>query len=179
MDCQVNWAQCLPKHHSRQSLNNKPWSSLVIQLLRLHAFTAEGRGSTPGQGTKTLHATLHSQKSHYNKKANSKPQGDSCMPTGEQPGLGVAGWVQHSEPQQHLVKGGPVLACADRGAGGQGTPSFQSLVSISLWAAPSWVAWSPPGELGLRGSSSEPRTREQGGWLTPGRAMPECLQHEL
>lgn len=22
--CQVSWAQCLPKHHSRQSLNNKP-----------------------------------------------------------------------------------------------------------------------------------------------------------
>jgi len=37
-------------------------TSLVVQCLRLHIFTAGGTGSNPGQGTKILHATWHSQK---------------------------------------------------------------------------------------------------------------------
>ena len=36
-------------------------TSLVVQWLKLHASTAEGMGSIPGQGTKILHATRPSQ----------------------------------------------------------------------------------------------------------------------
>ena len=41
-------------------------TSLVVQCLRLHIFTAGGTGSNPGQGTKILHATWHSQKKKKN-----------------------------------------------------------------------------------------------------------------
>ena len=34
-----------------------PGNSLVVQWLQLHASTAGGRGSVPGQGTKIPHAT--------------------------------------------------------------------------------------------------------------------------
>ena len=34
----------------------------VVQWLRLHASTAGGVGSTPGQGTKILHTVQHGQK---------------------------------------------------------------------------------------------------------------------
>ena len=37
-------------------------TSLVVQWLRLHASTAGGTGSIPGQGTKIPHATQSSQK---------------------------------------------------------------------------------------------------------------------
>ena len=37
-------------------------NSLAIQWLGLHASTAEGMGSIPGQGTKIPHATQHDQK---------------------------------------------------------------------------------------------------------------------
>ena len=36
-------------------------TSLVVQWLRLHASTAVGAGSIPGQGTKIPHATQHGQ----------------------------------------------------------------------------------------------------------------------
>ena len=36
--------------------------SLVVQWLRLHASTAEGLGSIPGQGTKIPHAVWYGQK---------------------------------------------------------------------------------------------------------------------
>ena len=34
----------------------------MVQLLRLHAFTAGDTGSISGQGTKILHVIWHSQK---------------------------------------------------------------------------------------------------------------------
>ena len=37
-------------------------NSLVVQWLGLHAFTAEGEGSIPGQGTKILQAMQCGQK---------------------------------------------------------------------------------------------------------------------
>ena len=37
-------------------------TSLVVQWLRLHASTAGGGGSIPGQGTKIPHALGHGQK---------------------------------------------------------------------------------------------------------------------
>ena len=43
-------------------------SSLGVQWLGLHAFTAEGLGSIPGQGTKILQATLCNQKKEKRKK---------------------------------------------------------------------------------------------------------------
>lgn len=64
LDCQVIWAQCLPKHYSRQSLNNKPWSSLVVQLLRLHAGSARDMGSIPGKGTTIPHDLQHRGKTN-------------------------------------------------------------------------------------------------------------------
>ena len=36
--------------------------SLAVQWLRIHASTAEGTGSIPGQETKILHAMWHVQK---------------------------------------------------------------------------------------------------------------------
>ena len=39
-----------------------PGNSLVVQWLGLHALTAEGLGSIPGQGTKILQAAQHNQK---------------------------------------------------------------------------------------------------------------------
>ena len=38
------------------------WNSLPVQWLRRYAFTAGDTVSMPGQGTKTSHATWHSQK---------------------------------------------------------------------------------------------------------------------
>ena len=37
-------------------------TSLIVQWLDLHNFTAKGMGSIPGFGTKILKATLHDQK---------------------------------------------------------------------------------------------------------------------
>ena len=37
-------------------------TSLTVQCLRLHAFTAEGTGSIPGQATRMPHALGHDQK---------------------------------------------------------------------------------------------------------------------
>ena len=37
-------------------------TSLAVQWLRLHLFTARGTGSIPGQGTKNLHVEWHCQK---------------------------------------------------------------------------------------------------------------------
>ena len=45
-------------------------TSLAVQWLRLHASTAEGMGSIPGQGTKIPHATWCR---HKKKKKNKKP----------------------------------------------------------------------------------------------------------
>ena len=42
-------------------------TSLVIQWLGLHAFTAQGPGSIPGRGTKIPHATRRGQKIKENK----------------------------------------------------------------------------------------------------------------
>ena len=39
-----------------------PGNSLVVQRLGLGAFTARGRGSIPGRGTKILQAVQHGQK---------------------------------------------------------------------------------------------------------------------
>ena len=36
-------------------------TSVVVQWLGLLTFTAGGPGSTPAQGTKILHAAMHSQ----------------------------------------------------------------------------------------------------------------------
>ena len=44
---------------------------MAIQWLGLNAFTAEGPGSTPGQGTKILQAAWHSQKKKKKIKRNS------------------------------------------------------------------------------------------------------------
>ena len=38
------------------------WNSLSVQWLGLHAPTAGGMGSIPGQGTKILQAVQHGQK---------------------------------------------------------------------------------------------------------------------
>ena len=56
-------------------------TSLVVQCLRLHIFTAGGTGSNPGQGTKILHATWHSQKKKTTKKSKTKNNATSlaCM----------------------------------------------------------------------------------------------------
>ena len=40
----------------------------AVQWLRLHASTAGAAGSTPGPGTRTLHAGQHSQKKKRRKK---------------------------------------------------------------------------------------------------------------
>ena len=42
--------------------NGGKGTSLVVQLLRLHASTAGDVGSIPGQGTKIPHAMEHGQK---------------------------------------------------------------------------------------------------------------------
>ena len=43
--------------------------SIVVQWLRLHTFTAEGRGSIPGWGAKISHATeLKNRKKRENTK---------------------------------------------------------------------------------------------------------------
>ena len=42
-------------------------NSLAVQWLGLHAFTAEGAGSIPGQGTKILQAEWRSKKKNKNK----------------------------------------------------------------------------------------------------------------
>ena len=42
--------------------NTTNGNSLAVQWLGLPAFTAEGLGSVPSQGTKILQATWHSQK---------------------------------------------------------------------------------------------------------------------
>ena len=39
-----------------------PWTSLVVQCLRLHASTAGGPGLIPGWGTKILHAPQYGKK---------------------------------------------------------------------------------------------------------------------
>ena len=46
----------------RDNLRNAP----VVLWLELHASTAGGTGSIPGQGTKILHAAQHSQKKRDN-----------------------------------------------------------------------------------------------------------------
>ena len=43
-------------------------NSLAVQGLGLRALTAEGPGSTPGQGTKIPQASGHGQKKQKNKK---------------------------------------------------------------------------------------------------------------
>ena len=40
----------------------------AVQWLRLHASTAGAAGSTPGPGTRTLHAGQHSRKKKEEKK---------------------------------------------------------------------------------------------------------------
>ena len=47
-------------------------NSLAVQWLGLGAFTAEGPGSIPGQGTKILQATWHSKKTKQTNKQNTK-----------------------------------------------------------------------------------------------------------
>ena len=44
------------------SLSLNLGTTLEVQWLRLHASTAGGAGSIPGQGTKITHAARHSQK---------------------------------------------------------------------------------------------------------------------
>ena len=58
---------------SREQTGN----SLVVQWLGLHASTAGGMGSIPGQGTKILYATQHGQKKKKNKQINNKRVGTS------------------------------------------------------------------------------------------------------
>ena len=43
---------------------------LVVQWLGLHAFTAKGAGSLPGQGTKITQDVWHSQKKKKNLNKN-------------------------------------------------------------------------------------------------------------
>ena len=50
--------------------NLTPGISLAVQWLGLHASTAGGTGSIPGQGTKILHASRRSQKKKKGKKEN-------------------------------------------------------------------------------------------------------------
>ena len=45
-------------------------TALVVQWLRLHAFTAEGVGSKPGRGTKILQAPWRGQ--NKNKQTTTK-----------------------------------------------------------------------------------------------------------
>ena len=47
---------CLPSTSTCEWFENYPWGSLVVQWLRLWAPNAGGLGSTPGQGTKSLHS---------------------------------------------------------------------------------------------------------------------------
>ena len=47
-----------------------PGNSLVVQWLQLHASTAGGRGSVPGQGTKIPHATWRGQMNEYYPRGN-------------------------------------------------------------------------------------------------------------
>ena len=42
-------------------------NSLAVQWLRLHAFTAKGMSSIPGQGTKILQAVQYGQKRNKEK----------------------------------------------------------------------------------------------------------------
>ena len=56
-------------------------NSLVVRWLELCAFTAEGAGSIPGQGTKIPKATQHSQKEK--KISYSFPIGWSLSPCGK------------------------------------------------------------------------------------------------
>ena len=54
---------------SAPGLKTATGKSPVVQWLALHAFTAEGPGSIPGQGTKIPQAAWHGQK----KKEATKP----------------------------------------------------------------------------------------------------------
>ena len=47
-------------------------NSLVVQWLGLCAFTAEGQGSVPGQGTKIPQAKWHGQKKKKKKKLHNE-----------------------------------------------------------------------------------------------------------
>ena len=47
-------------------------NSLEVQWLRLRPSTAGGTGSIPGQGTKILHTTRHSQKMREREKGREK-----------------------------------------------------------------------------------------------------------
>ena len=50
-------------------------SSLVVQWLELHTFTAEGAGSIPGWGTKIPQARKTKNKNEKNKRTNKKCPG--------------------------------------------------------------------------------------------------------
>ena len=52
-------------------------TSLVVQWLRLHTSSAVGLGSIPGQGTKILHITRHSQKKKKKKKPPLPQRGET------------------------------------------------------------------------------------------------------
>ena len=54
-------------HIKKKSLKKKikKGNSLVVQWLRLHAFTAEGPGSIPGQGTRIPQAAWHGQEKKF------------------------------------------------------------------------------------------------------------------
>ena len=45
-----------------QAFREYSGTSLAVQWLRLHTSTAGGTGSVPGQGTESLHAAWHGQK---------------------------------------------------------------------------------------------------------------------
>ena len=53
-------------------------TSLVVQWLRLHAFTAEGLGSIPDRGAKILHAVQGSQKKKRERENNNSTYYRSC-----------------------------------------------------------------------------------------------------
>ena len=133
----------------------------MVQLLRLHVFTVGGVGSTPGQGTRRC-MSLYAAKNHIitNKQIVNLEGTVACPQANNQ---GLLRLVGSRAVSLSSTGRGPVLACADRGACGQGALSFQGLVSISLSAAPSWVAWSPPGWAGAQWVQRRARTREQGG----------------
>ena len=60
------------KRQQRLSREKNEGASLLVQWLRLHATSAGGTGSIPGQGTKIPHAACCSQKIRFQKDIKKK-----------------------------------------------------------------------------------------------------------